>query len=70
MGVLHFLYLYVLVVFKSAGIHMQWGIAVGIYVNIGTQLIAHLVSKAALSGSGLTRFRILYTVKKHGKVSN
>jgi hypothetical protein len=49
---------------------MQWGIAVGIYMNIGSQLIAHLVYKAALSGSGLTRFRILYTLKKHGKVSN
>lgn len=46
-----------------AGIHMQWEIAMEIYMNIGKQLIAHLVSKVALSGIGLIRSGI-YSVLK------
>lgn len=40
------------------GIHMQWGIVAGIFINIGKQSIAYLVSKEALFGIGLTRLRI------------
>lgn len=38
---------------------MQWETAMVTYMNIGKQLTAHLVSKVALSGSGLIRSRIL-----------
>lgn len=40
------------------GTHMQWGTAMGISMNIGKPLTTHLVSKEALSGTGLTRLRI------------
>lgn len=40
------------------GIRMQWETAMGIFMNIGKQLITHLVSKEALSGIGPTRYRI------------
>lgn len=43
---------------KLTGIHMQWETATGICMNIGKQLITHLVSKGASSGIGLIRFTI------------
>lgn len=43
---------------QMTGIRMQWATVMGISMNIGKPLIAHLVSKEALSGIGLTRFRI------------
>jgi len=46
---------------ELSGIHMQWGIVMGIYMSIGKQSIAHSVYKEALSGTGLTRFKILFS---------
>ncbi|KAH9697963.1 Lactase [Citrus sinensis] len=39
---------------QMTGIRMQWATVMGISMNIGKPLIAHLVSKEALSGIGLT----------------